>query len=329
MPKAETGFYAVRVGRETGIFDTWERCEASISRFPGNQHKKLPTRAQAEQWLQYGSISAPPTSTPKPVSSTSKSASTATNSKLASTSKPASSSNSAVKQATVAPSSTSSFNAFARAQSDPPASGEVTVFSDGACKGNGKVGSVAGVGVWWGHDDPRNLAERCPGKQTNNRAELIGIVRVLEQCKDKTHAVRVKTDSKYSMKCVTEWLPKWQLNGFRTSNGSPVENASLIRYLAKLLERSTIFGRKVKLEYVKGHAGIEGNEMADLMANRGATLPVEEERDWEMLAKIVDDEIQEELQRRQAPVVNRGTSNLSAEVLLELAALNDDFEVSD
>jgi ribonuclease HI len=29
------------------------------------------------------------------------------------------------------------------------------VYSDGACKGNGRVGSVAGVGVWWGHNDSR------------------------------------------------------------------------------------------------------------------------------------------------------------------------------
>ena len=66
------------------------------------------------------------------------------------------------------------------------------VYSDGACKGNGKPGSVAGIGVWWGQDDVRcgrvisinspihgptarhrNIAERCPGVQTNNRAELI------------------------------------------------------------------------------------------------------------------------------------------------------------
>ena len=63
------------------------------------------------------------------------------------------------------------------------------VYSDGACKGNGKHGSVAGVGAWYGPDDPRsesstigiysvnemcrNLCERCPGDQTNNRAELI------------------------------------------------------------------------------------------------------------------------------------------------------------
>ena len=68
-------------------------------------------------------------------------------------------------------------------------SGWDVVYSDGACKGNGKVGSTAGVGVWWGVNDKRygarsishtsltftcrNIAERCPGSQTNNRAELI------------------------------------------------------------------------------------------------------------------------------------------------------------
>jgi ribonuclease HI len=72
-------------------------------------------------------------------------------------------------------------------------SGWDVVFCDGACKGNGRKGSYAGVGVWWGHGDQRsvllsilaysvrpepsyygrNIAERCPGEQTNNRAELI------------------------------------------------------------------------------------------------------------------------------------------------------------
>lgn len=54
-------------------------------------------------------------------------------------------------------------------------SGWLVVYTDGACKGNGRQGAIAGVGVWWGHNDPRNIAERCPGSQTNNRAELIVI----------------------------------------------------------------------------------------------------------------------------------------------------------
>lgn len=70
----------------------------------------------------------------------------------------------------------------------------MVVYTDGSCRGNGRIGSTAGVGVWWGADDSRyvrdlptspptltaiplgmrrNVSERCPGNQTNNRAELI------------------------------------------------------------------------------------------------------------------------------------------------------------
>ena len=38
---------------------------------------------------------------------------------------------------------------------------QLVVFSDGACKGNGQAGSIAGVGVWWGHDDPRYVPNGC------------------------------------------------------------------------------------------------------------------------------------------------------------------------
>lgn len=69
-------------------------------------------------------------------------------------------------------------------------SGWDVVYTDGACTSNGGRGARAGIGVWWGNEAPRsdklvlmknraygvwcrNLAERCPGEQTNNRAELI------------------------------------------------------------------------------------------------------------------------------------------------------------
>ncbi|KAG1886047.1 ribonuclease H-like domain-containing protein [Suillus subluteus] len=80
-------------------------------------------------------------------------------------------------------------------------SGYDVVYSDGACKGNGQVGSVAGVGVWWGWNDSRNIAERCPGDQTNNRAELIAIVRALETAPFSQRPLMIKTDSKYSIQC--------------------------------------------------------------------------------------------------------------------------------
>ncbi|KIK47662.1 hypothetical protein CY34DRAFT_212831 [Suillus luteus UH-Slu-Lm8-n1] len=162
------------------------------------------------------------------------------------------------------------------------------VYSDGACKGNGQVRPVAGVGVWWGWNDPRNIAERCPGDQTNNRAELIAIVRALETTPFSQRPLMIKTDSKYSIQCVESWLPKWSANGFRTATGQSVKNAELIRYLAALLYARERAGPKVVFKHVRGHVGIEGNECADRLANDGALKPELPERDWEQLIRDLE-----------------------------------------
>lgn len=259
-------FYAVRVGRSPGIYSTWDECEAQIKSFPGARYKKFPTAQQAQEFITGisggSTVIAPPSA-----------------------------------QTTTATGGSKSVPSTSNTPHVSSVPGEITVFSDGACKGNGKFGAVAGVGVWWGHDDPRNLAERCPGKQTNNRAELIAIVRVLEQSQAETNPLRIKTDSKYSINCVTQWLQRWAVNDFKTSKGTSVENAVLIKYLARLLERSDRLGRKISLEYVQGHVGIEGNEAADRQANIGATLPEVPERDWENLEKVLTNKMNAELKK--------------------------------
>ncbi|KAF8433511.1 ribonuclease H-like domain-containing protein [Boletus edulis BED1] len=161
------------------------------------------------------------------------------------------------------------------------------VYCDGACKGNGQPGSVAGIGVWWGHGDPRNISERCPGGQTNNRAELIAIVRILETTPRLKRRLLIKTDSKYSIQCVTSWIFNWMRNGFLAADGKPVKNRALIRYLAALLHVRRKTSQTVEFKHVRGHVGIEGNEAADQLANLGATKPMVLEREWEKLEKQV------------------------------------------
>ncbi|KDR85557.1 hypothetical protein GALMADRAFT_35681, partial [Galerina marginata CBS 339.88] len=143
------------------------------------------------------------------------------------------------------------------------------VYSDGACKGNGKVGSIAGVGVWWGPNDSRNIAERCPGDQTNNRAELIAILRVLETTPLTKKPLLIRTDSQYSISCFQFWISTWQKKNWCTAAGTPVKNAGIIRCISKHIDIRSKSGQKVVLEYVKGHSGFVGNEGADEMANRG------------------------------------------------------------
>ncbi|TFL03368.1 ribonuclease H-like domain-containing protein, partial [Pterulicium gracile] len=142
------------------------------------------------------------------------------------------------------------------------------VYCDGACPNNGNPGAIAGVGVWWGGGDSRNLSERCPGPQTNNRAELIAIIRVLEIA-PAARSLTIKTDSKYCIQSIVDWLPRWRTNGFKLANGKPAQNQPLIKYLDALMQNRRAKGQRVELFHVRGHQGETGNEGADFLANRG------------------------------------------------------------
>lgn len=269
MPKAQkTAYYAVRKGRTPGIYPTWEECEAQVKNFHGAVYKKLTTETEALAFMTTESHLSAPSS--KPSSSAALPATISPPRSVAATS------------STFHPSTA----VVTKVKEEEP--GYDVVYSDGACKGNGQVVSVAGVGVWWGWNDPRNIAERCPGDQTNNRAELIAIVRALETTPFSQRPLMIKTDSKYSIQCVESWLPKWSTNGFRTANGQSVKNAELIRYLAALLYARERAGPKVVFKHVRGHVGIEGNEGADRLANDGALKPELPERDWEQLIRDLE-----------------------------------------
>ncbi|KAF2857141.1 hypothetical protein K470DRAFT_198643, partial [Piedraia hortae CBS 480.64] len=164
----------------------------------------------------------------------------------------------------------------------------VRIYTDGASLANGRAGAVAGVGVYFGPSDKRNISEGLAGpKQTNQRAELTAISKALE-FSPKDRKLVILSDSMYSIKCVTEWCFKWRQNGWIGSLGKPVENKDLIqKIISQLEERLRINeGRQVayengtgpwergpagvRFEWVKGHNKDEGNEAADMLATAGA-----------------------------------------------------------
>lgn len=136
----------------------------------------------------------------------------------------------------------------------------VEIFSDGACKGNPGIGG-------WGVLLRAKGKERelCGGEAhtTNNRMELMAAIAALEvltrPCK-----VRLHTDSKYVLQGITEWLPGWKARGWKTASKQPVKNEDLWRRLDDAVNR-----HHIEWVWVKGHAGHEGNERADALANRG------------------------------------------------------------
>ena len=136
----------------------------------------------------------------------------------------------------------------------------IEIFTDGACKGNPGVGG-------WGALLRNKGKERelCGGEvlTTNNRMELMAAIVALETLTRKCK-VRLHTDSKYVLQGITEWLPGWKQRGWKTASKQPVKNDDLWRRLDEAVTR-----HHIEWVWVKGHAGHEGNERADQLANRG------------------------------------------------------------
>ncbi|MDW7534937.1 MAG: ribonuclease HI [Candidatus Nitrotoga sp.] len=138
--------------------------------------------------------------------------------------------------------------------------GTVEIFTDGACKGNPGVGGWGALLRIMGKE-----RELCGGEAhtTNNRMELLGAIRALEALKRPCHVI-LHTDSKYVQQGISVWVHNWKQTGWKTSNKKPVKNADLWRMLDEVASMHS-----VQWVWVKGHAGHDGNERADELANRG------------------------------------------------------------
>lgn len=148
------------------------------------------------------------------------------------------------------------------------------IYTDGACSKNGKEGAVAGIGVYLGMDDPRNISSVLEMEpHTNNRAELWAIKKALDII-EKENPVKgcIYTDSQYSKNALTEWMPKWKKNNWVTASKTPVKNQDMLKIIDEQLLRlcKTV---QLKFVYVKGHSGeMDGNYMADKLATE-AIIP--------------------------------------------------------
>lgn len=138
--------------------------------------------------------------------------------------------------------------------------GQVVIFTDGACRGNPGPGGWGVVLRYNGHE--KELWGGEPST-TNNRMELTAAIRALEALKRHCR-VDLYTDSRYVRDGITQWLPNWKRRGWKTADRKPVKNVDLWQHLDELAA-----GHAVQWHWVEGHAGHEGNEQADSLANRG------------------------------------------------------------
>ncbi|MFB6349363.1 DNA polymerase III subunit epsilon [Moraxella sp. ZJ142] len=141
----------------------------------------------------------------------------------------------------------------------------IIAYTDGACKGNGKQGASAGgwgVHLQFANRDVRNLWGG-EADTTNNRMELMAAIVALQSTPSDT-PLQLWTDSGYVKDGITKWIDGWKARGWRKADGKPVLNQELWQTLDNLCQN-----RQIDWQWVKGHAGHEGNEMADKLANLG------------------------------------------------------------
>jgi ribonuclease HI len=137
---------------------------------------------------------------------------------------------------------------------------EVVIYTDGACSGNPGPGGWGVVLRWNGTEKERHGGDP---QTTNNRMELMAAIQALEAL-NRPSRVQLHTDSTYLLNGITKWIAAWQRNGWRTSARKPVKNEDLWRRLIEAMN-----GHEVSWQWVKGHAGDEGNERADALARLG------------------------------------------------------------
>ncbi|KAG8526252.1 uncharacterized protein KY384_000245 [Bacidia gigantensis] len=148
--------------------------------------------------------------------------------------------------------------------------GPIRIHTDGSSIGNGTAGAFAGIGVYFGRGDKRNISEALQGpKQTNQRAELTAVQRALELV-PRNRDIVIITDSKYSIDCLTNWFQTWRRNGWKNAAGKAVENKDLIENILCKIEERDRLRVLTNFEWVKGHASEAGNIQVDKLANEGA-----------------------------------------------------------
>jgi ribonuclease HI len=146
---------------------------------------------------------------------------------------------------------------------------------DGACRGNGTPDAKAAIGVYFGETSSFNrslLLRQVP--TTNQIAELSAGIVALEQAMEilRTRAlggeslqkVVIKADSEYLVKGMTEWVFKWEVNGYRNAKRDPVKNSALFKKLHRLVEDLNASN----VEVLFWHVPREMNKEADRLANQ-------------------------------------------------------------
>lgn len=149
------------------------------------------------------------------------------------------------------------------------------IYVDGSCPSNGrKDNSGGGFGVVCLSDNKTPIyfySKRCKTPTTNNREEMKAIVFSLLRFGYENTTPTVYSDSAYCINTFNDWMYRWKKNNWLLTGSkkpTPPENLDLVKLYYNYINK----GYKINLQKVKGHSGVEWNELADKLAKGNITM---------------------------------------------------------
>lgn len=143
----------------------------------------------------------------------------------------------------------------------------IVVYTDGSCSNNGQKDAIGGIGIHFPNGELSDVSKVYRlGHCTNQRTELYAILSALRYIKQNLglskYQIHIKTDSQYSIDCITKWVYGWIKNGWMTKADKPVSNKEFIEKIHYYYEKYDII-----FEHVEAHTGMQDK---DSIANQHA-----------------------------------------------------------
>nr|XP_033791694.1 ribonuclease H1-like [Geotrypetes seraphini] len=261
-------YYAVRTGRQTGVFHTWEECKDQVHRFPSARYKKFNSANEAWDFVNSEDSAGP--------SSGYRSDTWYEKPSFNRYKRYYEQSSSSEDEEVYEPRYYEQFSSSEDEEVYEPKCAKYTkkstykgnsavVYTDGCCASNGRSDARAGIGVYWGPNHPLNVAERLSGRQTNQRAEIQAACRAIKQAKsENVNKLVLCTDSMFTINGITKWAKNWRANDWKRVTGEEVVNKKDFKKLENLSR-----GMDITWRHVPAHSGYPGNEAADKLARAG------------------------------------------------------------
>jgi ribonuclease HI len=227
-------FYAVANGRTIGIFLNWNDCNNSVKKYKNALYKKFNTKEEADNFIKVNE-------------------------------KNIDDMNNNIQNHNII-----SFfdNIIVNSKDDNIVfNPDYYVYTDGACSNNGKDNALAGIGIFFGINDNRNISKKIEGKQTNNTAELSAIIEtyhIIENDILNGKKIAIVSDSEYAIKCVSSYGEKC----YKKCWNVDIPNKDLVKIAYEMYKDKL----NIQFIHIKAHTNNTdihsfGNDNADKLAN--------------------------------------------------------------